>query len=256
MHIQVGFLLERLAEKAEADASLRDRQPWKAAYERDYALARRRDHEALPGRRQRRQTAHRRRRPGVRGLDGRGVRGRGRRLPPRPPAPALGRRSATAATRRWSSCCATSRPTGSACYIVSGGGRDFMRAVTRRDLRHAARRVIGSSRPALPRRTATAARSSTSPSWTSSTTGRRSRSGSGAASAAARSSPSATRTATSRCSVRRRPGAARRCGCVVDHDDAEREFAYSAGAERALDLAGTHGWTVVSMRDDWATVFA
>jgi phosphoglycolate phosphatase-like HAD superfamily hydrolase len=43
---------------------------------------------------------------------------------------------------------------------------------------------------------------------------------------------------------------------LVLHDDAAREFDYTAGAEKALDLAQTHGWTVVSMRDDWTTVFA
>ncbi len=42
---------------------------------------------------------------------------------------------------------------------------------------------------------------------------------------------------------------------LIDHDDADREFAYTAGAERVLAHAGTHGWTVVSMRDDWTTVF-
>src|SRR3954464_7860294 len=35
--IQLDFILRRLVEMAEADAALRDRQPWKAAYERDYA---------------------------------------------------------------------------------------------------------------------------------------------------------------------------------------------------------------------------
>jgi hypothetical protein len=39
------------------------------------------------------------------------------------------------------------------------------------------------------------------------------------------------------------------------HDDAEREFAYTAGAERALQLASARGWTVISMQNDWATVF-
>ena len=39
------------------------------------------------------------------------------------------------------------------------------------------------------------------------------------------------------------------------HDDAEREFAYVAGAEKALDEAKAKGWTVVSIRDDWITVF-
>jgi hypothetical protein len=42
---------------------------------------------------------------------------------------------------------------------------------------------------------------------------------------------------------------------LVLHDDAEREFDYTSGAEQALDLAGTQGWTVVSIKDDWATVF-
>jgi hypothetical protein len=42
---------------------------------------------------------------------------------------------------------------------------------------------------------------------------------------------------------------------LVQHDDAEREFAYTAGAELALDQAAADGWTVVSVKDDWATVF-
>ncbi|MGH8951795.1 MAG: haloacid dehalogenase-like hydrolase, partial [Acidimicrobiia bacterium] len=40
------------------------------------------------------------------------------------------------------------------------------------------------------------------------------------------------------------------------HDDAEREFDYTAGAEDALARAKDKDWTVVSMRDDWAEVFA
>jgi hypothetical protein len=43
---------------------------------------------------------------------------------------------------------------------------------------------------------------------------------------------------------------------LINHDDAEREFAYTAGAEAALARAGADGWTVVSVRDDWATVYA
>ena len=34
--IQADFILRRLHEMAEADLELRDRQPWKAAYEQDY----------------------------------------------------------------------------------------------------------------------------------------------------------------------------------------------------------------------------
>ncbi|WP_123025464.1 HAD family hydrolase [Mycolicibacterium stellerae] len=52
-----------------------------------------------------------------------------------------------------------------------------------------------------------------------------------------------------------RPGAAS-LRLLVLHDDAEREFDYTAGAERALDHAKQFGWTVVSMKSDWATIFS
>jgi phosphoserine phosphatase len=43
---------------------------------------------------------------------------------------------------------------------------------------------------------------------------------------------------------------------LVRHDDGDREFAYDAGAETSLEQAKNLGWTVVSMKGDWATVFA
>ena len=46
-----------------------------------------------------------------------------------------------------------------------------------------------------------------------------------------------------------------RFSLLVHHDDATREFAYDAGAEIALTTAAQKAWTVVSMADDWATVF-
>ena len=42
---------------------------------------------------------------------------------------------------------------------------------------------------------------------------------------------------------------------LILHDDAEREFAYTASAEESLAQAADRGWTVVSMKDDWNTVF-
>jgi hypothetical protein len=42
---------------------------------------------------------------------------------------------------------------------------------------------------------------------------------------------------------------------LVLHDDAEREFDSVKGAEKALDKARTHGWTVVSVKNDWRRVF-
>ena len=49
---------------------------------------------------------------------------------------------------------------------------------------------------------------------------------------------------------------------IVDHDDAEREYAYTGAAvtdpdaEPIVDTASRLGWTVVSMRRDWNRVFA
>jgi phosphoserine phosphatase len=43
---------------------------------------------------------------------------------------------------------------------------------------------------------------------------------------------------------------------LVSHDDARREYAYTAAAEASLARAGELGWTVVSMQDDWNTIFA
>lgn len=43
---------------------------------------------------------------------------------------------------------------------------------------------------------------------------------------------------------------------LVRHDDAEREFDYIAGAEKSLDLAAAGGWTVTSIKNDWTRVFA
>jgi len=55
------------------------------------------------------------------------------------------------------------------------------------------------------------------------------------------------------------PGA--RLGMLIHHDDAEREFAYDRKShvgklDRGLNEAGTRGWSVVSMKDDWKAVFS
>ncbi len=52
-----------------------------------------------------------------------------------------------------------------------------------------------------------------------------------------------------------------RFALIVHHTDADREWAYDRGAklgtlDKALDLAGVEGWTVVDMRRDWKKVFA
>ncbi|MGH6910060.1 MAG: HAD family hydrolase [Phenylobacterium sp.] len=47
---------------------------------------------------------------------------------------------------------------------------------------------------------------------------------------------------------------------LVHHDDAAREFAYDRTSkmgklDKALDEAAARGWTVISIKDDWRTVF-
>jgi phosphoglycolate phosphatase-like HAD superfamily hydrolase len=42
---------------------------------------------------------------------------------------------------------------------------------------------------------------------------------------------------------------------LVLHDDADREFDYRSGAEDALQQAADRSWTVVSIATDWAAVF-
>jgi phosphoglycolate phosphatase-like HAD superfamily hydrolase len=46
-----------------------------------------------------------------------------------------------------------------------------------------------------------------------------------------------------------------RFALLLNHDDTDREFGYVNGAEKSLAKAKELGWTVVSMKDDWKTVF-
>ena len=51
-----------------------------------------------------------------------------------------------------------------------------------------------------------------------------------------------------------------RLGLLLHHDDAEREYAYDRESpvgrlDKALDAAEASGWVVVSMKNDWKTVF-
>ena len=55
-------------------------------------------------------------------------------------------------------------------------------------------------------------------------------------------------------------GTGLRFGLIVHHDDSTREWAYDRGSpigklERGLDEASKRGWVLVSMKNDWKTVF-
>jgi hypothetical protein len=51
-----------------------------------------------------------------------------------------------------------------------------------------------------------------------------------------------------------------RLGVLIHHDDADREYAYDRKSrigklDRGLNEAGARGWTVVSLKADWKTIF-
>jgi len=137
-------------------------------------------------------------------------------------------------------------------YIVSGGGRDFMRPITAQMYGVPPERVIGSSvgldftdghlittskpeflndGPIKPVRI-----------W--GRTGRRPILAAGNSNGDIEMLEYAT------------AGSGPSLSLLVRHDDADREFDYTAGAEKALELATSNEWTVASIRDDWASVFA
>ncbi|MBT2494479.1 haloacid dehalogenase-like hydrolase [Microbacterium sp. ISL-59] len=143
---------------------------------------------------------------------------------------------------------------GFTCYIVSGGERDFMRPMTQANYGIPPERVVGSAfgltwddADATVKYSSSLAFFDDGPEkpvriW--SRIGRRplfaggNSNGDTAMLDFARKGP--------------RPGFA----ILVHHDDPDRGDApYDAGAEKALAAADDSGYTVVSVRDDWATVF-
>jgi phosphoglycolate phosphatase-like HAD superfamily hydrolase len=136
-------------------------------------------------------------------------------------------------------------------YIVSGGGRDFMRPVTESMYGVPPERVIGSSVgldfvDGQLKTTATPEFLNDGPVkavriW--GRVGRRPIFAAGNSNGDIQMLEYAT------------GGAGPSLGLLVRHDDADREFDYTAGADHALRLASDRGWTVASMCDDWTTVF-
>ncbi|HET8641127.1 MAG TPA: HAD family hydrolase [Pseudonocardiaceae bacterium] len=255
MPIELGFVLERLAAMAEQDEALRDRQPWKAAWTRDHEWLGEvitkhyagddSDVKVLLG--------------GIlqafAGMDVEEYQAAAHAFLHAGQHPTLGRGFSQCGYRPMIELLAYLEANGFTTYIASGGDRDFMRPITETLYGIPSERVIGSSNalrydpdegggsivylaepdvfddgPIKPVRI-----------W--SRVGRRPILAAGNSNGdipmlAFAGGPS-------------RPG----LRLLILHDDPDREFDYVAGAERALEEAGEQGWTVVSMRRDWATVF-
>jgi phosphoserine phosphatase len=255
MPIQLDFILRRLAAMADQEPELRTRQPWQAAYTRDYGWL----GQVI--------TSH--------------YQGDDRELPVLAAGvlqafagitveefeaqadaflrsaqhPTLGRGYLTCSYRPMVELLQYLEVNGFANYIASGGGRDFMRPISQEVYGVPRERVVGSSTslayeqgegggrivrrpeldvvddgPAKPVRI-----------W--SRVGRRPILAAGNSNGDLPMLRFAEQPG--------RPG----LRLLVLHDDPEREFDYTTGAEQALEQARTNGWTVVSINDDWTTVF-
>ena len=145
---------------------------------------------------------------------------------------------------------------GFTCYIVSGGGRDFMRPDHRGDLRHPARtrrgqcagpEVRGQRRPRRP--------VASSRRWTSSTTDPRSRCGSGAGSAGDPSSSAGNSNGDNEMLQYSGSPERLRCGCWSCTTTPNANSTTPQGRNRHWSMPRSYGWTVVSMKNDWTTVF-
>jgi phosphoglycolate phosphatase-like HAD superfamily hydrolase len=255
MPIQLDFILRRLAEMAAGDPELRGRQPWKSAHEKDHAWLTNILAEHYAGNDS-----------NVRVLAGgllaafanitvEEFEDKSEEFLRTTQHPLLGRGYLDCAYAPMVDLLAHLTANGFSNYIVSGGGRDFMRPITQELYGVPRQRVIGSSTALtyVPDsqggsivRQAAADYLDDGPEkpvriWTR--TGRR------PILAAGNSNGD-----IEMLDFTQHPEAPT-LRLLVLHDDPEREYDYTAGAERALDLARRAAWTVVSMKDDWATVF-
>jgi phosphoserine phosphatase len=255
MPIELGFILKRLGEMAEKDESLREKQPWKAAHEQDHAwlggviekhyAGDDSDVKVLIGGMLQAfagQTVDEYVGAAAAFLDG-------------ATHPTLGRRLRDCSYVPMIELLRYLEGHGFTCFIASGGSRDFMRAITGELYAIPPERVVGSSNglqytddehggslaylaqpdvfddgPVKPVRI-----------W--------SRIGRRPLAAAGNSNGDVPM-------LRFAGGKGRPAlRLLVLHDDPEREFDYVKGAEQALERARSEGWTVVSVKDDWARVF-
>ena len=255
MPIELGFILQRLAAMAEEDASLRERQPWKAACHKDYAWL----GDVVTKHYQGDDS-------GVKVLLG-GILQAFAGMPVdeyeaaagaflnRMQHPTLGRTFRDCGYQPMIELLRYLEANGFKTFIASGGDRDFMRSITQEIYGIPPERVIGSCN-AL-----------------------RYQQGEHGGSITYQAEPDVfddgpTKPVRIWSRIGRRPvlavgnsngdiemlqfagGTRLALRLLLLHDDEEREFAYTAGAERSLDLAGEQEWTVISIKNDWNAVFA
>jgi phosphoserine phosphatase len=255
MPIQLDFILRRLVEMAEADPALLERQPWKAAIERDTAWLAAVVAEHYAGDDRNVKVLAAGILAGYAGMSVEEFEARSEMFLRSAQHPTLARGYLECAYKPMVELLAYLEANGFATYIASGGGRDFMRPISEEVYGVPRERVIGSTsalaytsdeRGGTITHTAAPGYLDDGPEkpvriW--SRTGRRPLLAAGNSNG---DIPMLDFTWHDDKPVLR---------LLVLHDDAEREFAYTSGAEQALEQAEAAGWTVVSIKNDWLAVF-
>lgn len=255
MPIQLDFILRRLVEMARQDDSLRGRQPWKAAVEGDYGWFGTALDEHYAGDDTKAMTLAAGVLAAYDGISVEEFEAKSDAFLRSAQHPSLGRRYLETTYAPMVELLAYLEANGFSNYVVSGGGRDFVRPVAQ-DLYGIPReRVIGSA---------------TTLEYVSGEHG-------GTVNHRAQVDyldDGAEKPVRIWSRTGRRPvlAAGNSNGDVpmldfaqhdnkpflrllVLHDDSEREYDYVAGAEQALERAAKANWTVVSIKNDWTTVF-
>jgi len=255
MPIQFDFILRRLSEMAQDDPGLRGRQPWKAAYERDYGWFATVINEHYAGNDADVRTLLAGVFAAYEGISVEEFEATSDAFLRTAQHPTLGRGYLECVYVPMVELLGYLAANGFTNYIASGGGRDFMRPVSQELYGIPRDRVIGTTAtfqytsddhggtithkaeadylddgPQKPIRI-----------W--SHTGRRPLLAGGNSNG---DIPMLDYT--------QHPGKPT-LRLLLLHDDGQREFAYTSGAEQALERAGESGWTVVSMRNDFKVVF-
>lgn len=255
MPIQAGFLLRRIAEQAEADPALRDRQPWKAVHEKDQAWL----GDVITKHYEDDDTTLKEMAAGLLSAyaedDVESFASKADQFLRSEENPVLKRpylKTAYAPMRELLQYLEANQFTN---YIVSGGGRDFMRPITRELYGVPPERVVGTS-VALQYReedgigklvhTSKLEVFDDGPNkvvriW--------SRIGARPIFAAGNSNGDIQMLQFAA------QGKGASLALLVTHDDDERDIAYTSGAQKSVALAKERGWPLVSVREDWAKVF-
>lgn len=255
MPIQADFLLRRIAEQAEADPALLDRQPWKAVHEKDQAWL----GDVITKHYEGDDTSLKEMAAGLLSAyaedDVESFASKAGQFLRSAENPVLKRpylKTAYAPMRELLQYLEANQFTN---YIVSGGGRDFMRPITRELYGVPPERVVGTT-VALQYReedgigklvhTSKLEVFDDGPNkvvriW--SRIGARPIFAAGNSNGDIQMLQFATQ------------GKGASLALLVTHDDDERDIAYTSGAQKSVALAKERGWPLVSVREDWAKVF-